>query len=140
MPMPKSGAGGGSRLLWSVPPGGGGGGERTGAGRPGDQSSAGRNFSLARLVGDEDAAEDRAGELVGQAVHVDHVPVAPIHPGALATPAELAEAGLLVGAPPGEVVLVGGEQDAVQPEGGEGVVEHQPRRLGAVAPAARVRL
>src|SRR3712207_9170862 len=74
-------------------------------------------------------SKDRAGELVGQAVHVDQVPVAPIHPGALAAPAELAEAGLLVGAPSGEVVLVGGEQDAVQAEGGEGRSEEHTSEL-----------
>jgi len=95
---------------------------------------------LSRRIGDEDRAEDRAGELARQAIHIDPVVERAVQQRALAATTELLEPGLAIGRLPRQVVTVGREHDAVQPEGGEGVVEHQPRRLGAIALAACVGL
>src|SRR5438874_10012582 len=96
--------------------------------------------SRSPLIGQEDAPQYRAGELRRQAFHVDGVPQLAVQQRALSPPAELAEPGLLIGALPGQVEAISGEHHAVQPERGEGVVEHQARRLGAVAPPAAVGL
>ena len=56
-----------------------------------------------------------------------------MHPVALATARDLAEPGLLIGPATSEVECVDREHDVVQPEDGEGKLEHQPRRLGPVA-------
>jgi hypothetical protein len=56
----------------------------------------------------------------------------------LATPANSLESRLRVGALARQVVLVDAEQHTVQPNGGEGVVKHEPCRLGAVPSAARI--
>src|SRR5205085_8678590 len=85
------------------------------------------------LVGREDAPQYRAGELARQAVLVDGVPQLAVQPRSPYTSLFRSEAGLLVRAEPGEVERDDGQFDAVQAEGGEGVVEHQARGLGAVA-------
>ena len=59
---------------------------------------------------------------------------------ALATATDLPEPGLLIRPATGEVERVDRQHDAVQTEGGEGVVEHQARRLGAVPLAPPDRL
>ena len=75
-------------------------------------------------IGGEDTTQDGAGELRGEAVHVDVVPHRATHEAALAT-SELTETGFLVGAQAGQVVGVHDQHDVEQTTGREGVVEHE---------------
>ena len=75
---------------------------------------------------------------VGQALHVDHVPILAAHEVALAAAAELFETGLGVCADSGKVVFVDVQHHVMQTLHCECEVEHQLRCFRAVDPC-RVR-
>src|SRR5687768_3596196 len=95
---------------------------------------------LIPLVHGEEGAKNGAGEFSRQDVHVDLVPKTSEVPTAFPAPADLAEAGFLIAAAAGVVVLEDHQHDVVQAENGEGVVEEEPHRLCPIAASPRVRL
>src|SRR4051794_23547193 len=81
----------------------------------------------------QDLRQERALELRRETVHVDRVEDTPADAERLAQAPELPEAGSPVGA---DAAFIGGdnaEHDVVQAHAVEAIVQHQPRRLGAVA-------
>src|SRR5207302_1084205 len=87
----------------------------------------------------ENLAEHRAGEVGGEGFHVHLVVEPPSEDARFVPPPELPEPRFLICPDAGEIEGIDAEHDAMQAEGGEGVIEHQARRLRAVTLAARIR-
>src|SRR5688572_6068295 len=92
------------------------------------------------VIGCIDPPEHWAIEFAAEAVHVDLIPQLAAHHATLTASADLLEAGLLVSPDTCRVELEDRKHDVVEAEGGKGVVEHQTRRLGAVALAPAIGL
>src|SRR5215218_4301911 len=90
------------------------------------------------VIGRIDPPEHRALELAAEAVHMNLIPQLAAHHAAFAPPPDLLEAGLLLSPDPCWIKFEDCKHNVVEAEGDKSVVEHQTRRLGAVALAPKL--